>query len=194
MGYFKDNFTVWLKANKNLQRPRQFAGYMDAIANNLLTPMIGSDTLINDIDKAIHHVNGQKKVLEALDLLYDFFKRLHAIAVNGGANSAKARTILKQHNIKPSNTSSWTSVIDAYELFMIDLINNGSVRSSSTHYCVTPWNKDIDKIKKIESEVLAFNGTDSLLAHFNNQADAFISTVMRDSFFFSKKDAEKRFN
>lgn len=193
MGYFKDNFTVWLIANKNLQRPRQFAGYMDAIANNLLTPMIGSDTLINDIDKAIHHVNGQKKVLEALDLLYDFFKRLHAIAVNGGANSAKAITILKQHNIKPSNTSSWTSVIDAYELFMIDLINNGSVRSSSTHYCVTPWNKDIDKIKKIESEVLAFNGTDSLLARFNNQAYAFISTVMRDSFFFSKKDAEKRF-
>ena len=196
MGYFKDNFTVWLKANKNLQRPRQFAGYMDAIANNLLTPMIGSDTLINDIDKAIHHVNGQKKVLEALDLLYDFFKRLHAIAVNGGANSAKARTILKQHNIKPSNTSSWTSVIDAYILFMTDLINNGSVRSSSTHYRVTPWNKDIDKIKKIESEVQAFNGTDSLLAllaHFNNQAYAFISTVMRDSFFFSKKDAEKRF-
>ena len=76
MGYFKDNFTVWLKANKNLQRPRQFAGYMDAIANNLLTPMIGSDTLINDIDKAIHHVNGQEKVREALDLLYDFFKRL----------------------------------------------------------------------------------------------------------------------
>ena len=193
MGYFKDNFTVWLKANKNLQRPRQFAGYMDAIANNLLTPMIGSDTLINDIDKAIHHVNGQKKVLEALDLLYDFFKRLHAIAVNGGANSAKARTILKQHNIKPSNTSSWTSVIDAYILFMTDLINNGSVRSSSTHYRVTPWNKDIDKIKKIESEVLAFNGTDSLLARFNNQASAFISTVMRDSFFFSKKDAEERF-
>ena len=193
MGYFKDNFTVWLIANKNLQRPRQFAGYMDAIANNLLTPMIGSDTLINDIDKAIHHVNGQKKVLEALDLLYDFFKRLHAIAVNGGANSAKAITILKQHNIKPSNTSSWTSVIDAYKLFMTDFINNGSVRSSSTHYRVTPWNKDIDAIKKIESEVLAFNGTDSLLAHFNNQADAFISTVMRDSFFFSKKDAEKRF-
>lgn len=193
MGYFKDNFTVWLKANKNLQRPRQFAGYMDAIANNLLTPMIGSDTLINDIDKAIHHVNGQKKVLEALDLLYDFFKRLHAIAVNGGANSAKAITILKQHNIKPSNTSSWTSVIDAYKLFMTDLISNGSVRSSSTHYRVTPWNKDIDAIKKIESEVLAFNGTDSLLAHFNNQADAFISTVMRDSFFFSKKDAEERF-
>ena len=193
MGYFKDNFTVWLKANKNLQRPRQFAGYMDAIANNLLTPMIGSDTLINDIDKAIHHVNGQKKVLEALDLLYDFFKRLHAIAVNGGANSAKARTILKQHNIKPSNTSSWTSVIDAYKLFMTDLISNGSVRSSSTHYRVTLWNKDIDEIKKIESEVLAFNGTDSLLARFNNQASAFISTVMRDSFFFSKKDAEKRF-
>ena len=193
MGYFKDNFTVWLKANKNLQRPRQFAGYMDAIANNLLTPMIGSDTLINDIDKAIHHVNGQKKVLEALDLLYDFFKRLHAIAVNGGANSAKAITILKQHNIKPSNTSSWTSVIDAYKLFMKDLINNGSVRSSSTHYRVTRWNKDIDEIKKIESEVLAFNGTDSLLAHFNNQADAFISTVMRDSFFFSRKDAEERF-
>lgn len=193
MGYFKDNFTVWLKANKNLQRPRQFAGYMDAIANNLLTPMIGSDTLINDIDKAIHHVNGQKKVLEALDLLYDFFKRLHAIAVNGGANSAKAITILKQHNIKPSNTSSWTSVIDAYKLFMTDLISNGSVRSSSTHYRVTPWNKDIDAIKKIESEVLAFNGTDSLLAHFNNQADAFISTVMRDSFFFSRKDAEERF-
>ena len=193
MGYFKDNFTVWLKANKNLQRPRQFAGYMDAIANNLLTPMIGSDTLINDIDKAIHHVNGQKKVLEALDLLYDFFKRLHAIAVNGGANSAKAITILKQHNIKPSNTSSWTSVIDAYKLFMTDLISNGSVRSSSTHYRVTPWNKDIDAIKKIESEVLAFNGTDSLLARFNNQADAFISTVMRDSFFFSRKDAEERF-
>jgi hypothetical protein len=155
--------------------------------------MIGSDTLINDIDKAIHHVNGQEKVLEALDLLYDFFKRLHAIAVNGGANSAKAITILKQHNIKPSNTSSWTSVIDAYELFMIDLINNGSVRSSSTHYRVTLWNKDIDEIKKIESEVLAFNGTDSLLARFNNQADAFISTVMRASFFFSKEDAEKRF-
>ena len=193
MGYFKDNFTVWLKANKNLQRPRQFAGYMDAIANNLLTPMIGSDTLINDIDKAIHHVNGQKKVLEALNLLYDFFKRLHAIAVNGGANSAKARTILKQHNIKPSNISSWTSVIDAYKLFMKDLISNGSVRSSSTYYIVTPWNKDIDKIKKIESEVLAFNGTDSLLARFNNQASAFISTVMRDSFFFSKKDAEERF-
>ena len=193
MGYFKDNFTVWLIANKNLQRPRQFAGYMDAIANNLLTPMIGSDTLINDIDKAIHHVNGQKKVLEALDLLYDFFKRLHAIAVNGGANSAKAITILKQHNIKPSNTSSWTSVIDAYKLFMTDLISNGSVRSSSTHYRVTPWNKAIDEIKKIESEVLAFNGTDSLLAHFNNQAYAFISTVMRDSFFFSKKDAEERF-
>jgi len=196
MGYFKDNFTVWLKANKNLQRPRQFAGYMDAIANNLLTPMIGSDTLINDIDKAIHHVNGQKKVLEALDLLYDFFKRLHAIAVNGGANSAKAITILKQHNIKPSNTSSWTSVIDAYILFMTDLINNGSVRSSSTHYRVTLWNKDIDEIKKIESEVLAFNGTDSLLAllaHFNNQAYAFISTVMRASFFFSKKDAKDRF-
>ena len=193
MGYFKDNFTDWLIANKNLQRPKQFAGYMDAIANNLLTPMIGSDTLINDIDKAIHHVNGQKKVLEALDLLYDFFKRLHAIAVNGGANSAKAITILKQHNIKPSNTSSWTSVIDAYKLFMTDFISNGSVRSSSTHYRVTPWNKDIDAIKKIESEVLAFNGTDSLLAHFNNQASAFISTVMRDSFFFSKKDAKKRF-
>ena len=193
MGYFKDNFTVWLIANKNLQRPRQFAGYMDAIANNLLTPMIGSDTLINDIDKAIHHVNGQEKVLEALDLLYDFFKRLHAIAENGGANSAKAITILKQHNIKPSNTSSWTSVIDAYKLFMTDLISNGSVRSSSTHYRVTRWNKDIDEIKKIESEVLAFNGTDSLLAHFNNQASAFISTVMRDSFFFSKKDAKERF-
>ena len=193
MGYFKDNFTVWLKANKNLQRPRQFAGYMDAIANNLLTPMIGSDTLINDIDKAIHHVNGQKKVLEALDLLYDFFKRLHAIAENGGANSAKAITILKQHNIKSSNTSNWTSVIDAYKLFMKALISNGSVRSSSTHYRVTPWNKDIDEIKKIESEVLAFNGTDSLLAHFNNQAYAFISTVMRDSFFFSKKDAKQRF-
>ena len=194
MGYFKDNFTVWLIANKNLQRPRQFAGYMDAIANNLLTPMIGSDTLINDIDKAIHHVNGQKKVREALDLLYDFFKRLHAIAENGGANSAKAITILKQHNIKSSNNiSSWTSVIDAYKLFMTDLINNGSVRSSSTHYRVTLWNKDIDEIKKIESEVQAFNGTDSLLAHFNNQADAFISTVMRDSFFFSKKDAEERF-
>ena len=193
MGYFKDNFTVWLKANKNLQRPRQFAGYMDAIANNLLTPMIGSDTLINDIDNAIHYVNGQKKVREALDLLYDFFKRLHAIAENGGANSAKAITILKQHNIKSSNTSNWTSVIDAYKLFMTDLINNGSVRSSSTHYRVTLWNKDIDEIKKIESEVLAFNGTDSLLARFNNQASAFISTVMRDSFFFSKKDAEKRF-
>ena len=194
MGYFKDNFTVWLKANKNLQRPRQFAGYMDAIANNLLTPMIGSDTLINDIDKAIHHVNGQKKVLEALDLLYDFFKRLHAIAENGGANSAKAITILKQHNIKSSNNiSSWTSVIDAYKRFMTDLINNGSVRSSSTHYRVTPWNKDIDKIKKIESEVQAFNGTDSLLARFNNQASAFISTVMRASFFFSKKDAKDRF-
>ena len=193
MGYFKDNFTVWLIANKNLQRPRQFAGYMDAIANNLLTPMIGSDTLINDIDKAIHHVNGQEKVLEALDLLYDFFKRLHAIAENGGANSAKAITILKQHNIKPSNTSSWTSVIDAYKLFMTDLISNGSVRSSSTHYRVTRWNKDIDEIKKIESEVLAFNGTDSLLARFNNQASAFISTVMRDSFFFSKKDAKERF-
>ena len=194
MGYFKDNFTVWLIANKNLQRPRQFAGYMDAIANNLLTPMIGSDTLINDIDKAIHHVNGQKKVLEALDLLYDFFKRLHAIAENGGANSAKAITILKQHNIKSSNNiSSWTSVIDAYKLFMTDLISNGSVRSSSTHYRVTLWNKDIDEIKKIESEVQAFNGTDSLLARFNNQASAFISTVMRDSFFFSKKDAEERF-
>jgi hypothetical protein len=193
MGYFKEKFTDWLIANKNLQRPKQFAGYMDAIANNLLTPMIGSDTLINDIDKAIHHVNGQEKVLEALDLLYDFFKRLHAIAVNGGANSAKAITILKQHNIKPSNTSSWTSVIDAYKLFMTDLINNGSVRSSSTHYRVTLWNKDIDEIKKIESEVLAFNGTDSLLARFNNQASAFISTVMRDSFFFSKKDAEERF-
>lgn len=195
MGYFKDKFTDWLIANKNLQRPKQFAGYMDAIANNLLTPMIGSDTLINDIDKAIHHVNGQKKVREALDLLYDFFKRLHA-AVNGGANSAKAITILKQHNIKPSNTSNWTSVIDAYKLFMKDLISNGSVRSSSTYYIVTPWNKDIDKIKKIDSEVQAFNGTDSLLAllaHFNNQAYAFISTVMRDSFFFSKKDAEERF-
>lgn len=194
MGYFKDNFTDWLIANKNLQRPKQFAGYMDAIANNLLTPMIGSDTLINDIDNAIHYVNGQKKVHEALDLLYDFFKRLHAIAVKGGANSAKAITILKQHNIKSSNNiSSWTSVIDAYKLFMKDLINNGSVRSSSTHYRVTPWNKDIDKIKKIESEVQAFNGTDSLLARFNNQASAFISTVMRASFFFSKEDAEKRF-
>jgi hypothetical protein len=193
MGYFKDNFTDWLIANKNLQRPKQLAGYMDAIANNLLTPMIGSDTLINDIDNAIHYVNGQKKVLEALDLLYDFFKRLHAIAKKGGANSAKARTILKQHNIKSSNTSNWTSVIDAYKLFMTDFISNGSVRSSSTHYRVTPWNKDIDAIKKIESEVLAFNGTDSLLARFNNQASAFISTVMRDSFFFSKKDAKDRF-
>jgi hypothetical protein len=193
MGYFKNDFTFWLKANKNLQRPKQLAGYMDAIANNLLTPMIGSDTLINDIDNAIHYVNGQEKVREALDLLYDFFKRLHAIAKKGGANSAKARTILKQHNIKTSNTSNWTSVIDAYKLFMTDFINNGSVRSSSTHYCVTPWNKDIDKIKKIDSEVQAFNGTDSLLARFNNQADAFISTVMRDSFFFSKKDAEARF-
>jgi hypothetical protein len=193
MGYFKEKFTDWLIENKNLQRPRQFAGYMDAIANNLLTPMIGSDTLINDIDKAIHHVNGQEKVREALDLLYDFFKRLHAIAVNGGANSAKAITILKQHNIKTSNTSNWTSVIDAYKLFMIDFISNGSVRSSSTHYRVTLWNKDIDEIKKIESEVLAFNGTDSLLARFNNQASAFISTVRRDSFFYSKKDAEDRF-
>lgn len=196
MGYFKDDFTFWLKANKNLQRPKQLAGYMDAIANNLLTPMIGSDTLINDIDNAIHYVNGQEKVREALDLLYDFFKRLHAIAENGGANSAKARTILKQHNIKSNNISSWTSVIDAYKLFMTYLINNGSVRSSSTHYRVTPWNKDIDKIKKIDSEVQAFNGTDSLLAllaHFNNQAYAFISTVMRDSFFFSEKDAKDRF-
>lgn len=196
MGYFKEKFTDWLKANKNLQRPKQFAGYMDAIANNLLTPMIGSDTLINDIDNAIHYVNGQEKVREALDLLYDFFKRLHAIAENGGANSAKARTILKQHNIKSNNISSWTSVIDAYKLFMTYLINNGSVRSSSTHYRVTPWNKDIDKIKKIDSEVQAFNGTDSLLAllaHFNNQAYAFISTVMRDSFFFSEKDAKDRF-
>ena len=177
-----------------VNRPKQKAGYIGSILNNVLKPL-GCDVLIEDIEKAINYTQTVNHVFEALDVIKSFLKKLFWINKNFPSNT-KIQGLFTEKIPSINSLNAWSSVLGDYKDFLKDCINKGDIiPKTSPRYAVTQtgWNVAKKKLKEIEIEILSMKGTDSLLWRFGG-LKFFLQEVLRNSYFFDKKLVKERFD
>ena len=115
--YFcRDKFEEYLEKLNNVDRPKQKAGYLGSIHDNVLDPL-GCGILISDIEKAINYTKSTEKVFEGLDVIFSFLKKLVWINHNVQANS-KIQDFFDLNKLNQNSVNSWPSVISDYKEFL----------------------------------------------------------------------------
>lgn len=192
--YKKGDFIAYLTSLGTLKRPKQHAGYIDSILNNVLKPL-ECGVLINDIGKAIQYKFSQKKVIEGLDIIYSFLKKLVWMKKNQSSNK-KINVFLTNNKLNLNSINAWPSAITKYKEFLLKEIEKEhiAVKTRPT-YAVSKsgWNDALRSLKDIEMEILSLKGTDNLFDLFENNYNKILSMILKDSYFFSPNLAENRF-
>ena len=193
--YFcRDKFEEYLEKLNNVDRPKQKAGYLGSIHDNVLVPL-GCGILISDIEKAINYTKSTEKVFEGLDVIFSFLKKLVWINHNVQVNS-KIQDFFDLNELNQNSVNSWPSVISDYKEFLNTCLENGTITPKTSlklKYGVTDWNNAMKKLARIEIEILSMKGTNSLLSRFAGDKD-FLSVVLKDSYFLSSELAKTRYD
>ena len=187
--YFKKKEFIGYLSNlgNKYNRPKQMAGYIGSIRDNILKPL-GCEILIDDIEKAITYKNSYDKVFRGLDLISTFLKRLVFI------NDKKPYIQLGNNIVNKSSTRQWPTIIKHYNDFLLNC-NIPITTSQKKKYNISQsgWSAAEKKLEKTIIDKLSLIGTDSLLLQFGSNYTTFLQVVLKNSYFLSLNLAKKQF-
>ena len=180
--YKKDDFIKWLEDPKggNLRRPRQYAGYIGSILDNVLEPL-GCGVLIKDIEPAIRYRYSYKKVFEGLDEIYSYLKRLVWISDNF-KNNAKINQYIATYKLNKNSINNWPTAIIKYKEFLEGLQIQTSASPKHKYLTRNGWDEAIKKLKQGVKDILTSKGTDNIVAVLGGEFDQFY--IKRFIFFY----------